>query len=186
MLDFISNSIHTRGYPPTLREIGAAIGVRSTNGVNDHLRALERKGYITRDDMLSRGIRPTDKAIADSSTSISHVAIDDGSVMKLDRKHASGATHGIVAQDDAMAHVIMKGDVVLLAPVALNALPIDRIVALRVGDGIVLRSLTMPARGEAVAVSFQEGHAFYRFLLPGRLPIVGLAVATWKRMEAAS
>src|SRR5580698_8403369 len=59
VLDFIQQSIHDRGYPPTLREIGARMGIRSTNGVNDHLRALERKGYLTREDMKSRALRPT-------------------------------------------------------------------------------------------------------------------------------
>jgi repressor LexA len=34
------------------------MGIRSTNGVNDHLRALERKGYLTREDMKSRALRP--------------------------------------------------------------------------------------------------------------------------------
>ena len=59
VLDFIRSSITDRGYPPTLREIGAKMGIRSTNGVNDHLRALERKGYLTREDMKSRALRPT-------------------------------------------------------------------------------------------------------------------------------
>src|SRR2546425_2936225 len=59
VLDFIRESIADRGYPPTLREIGARMGIRSTNGVNDHLRALERKGYLTREDMKSRALRPT-------------------------------------------------------------------------------------------------------------------------------
>ncbi len=59
VLDFIRLSITDRGYPPTLREIGARMGIRSTNGVNDHLRALERKGYLTREDMKSRALRPT-------------------------------------------------------------------------------------------------------------------------------
>jgi repressor LexA len=62
VLDFIRQSIHDRGYPPTLREIGARMGIRSTNGVNDHLRALERKGYLTREDMKSRALRPTNLA----------------------------------------------------------------------------------------------------------------------------
>src|SRR5215831_4814559 len=60
VLDFIRQSISDRGYPPTLREIGAHMGIRSTNGVNDHLRALERKGYLTREDMKSRALRPRD------------------------------------------------------------------------------------------------------------------------------
>jgi len=59
VLDFISTSITDRGYPPTLREIGNHLGIRSTNGVNDHLRALERKGYLTREDMKSRTLRLT-------------------------------------------------------------------------------------------------------------------------------
>jgi repressor LexA len=58
VLDYIRRSITDRGYPPTLREIGAQMGIRSTNGVNDHLRALERKGYLTREDMKSRALRP--------------------------------------------------------------------------------------------------------------------------------
>jgi repressor LexA len=56
-LDFIRSSIEDRGYPPTLREIGEHMGIRSTNGVNDHLRALERKGYLTREDMKSRALK---------------------------------------------------------------------------------------------------------------------------------
>src|SRR5688572_12986819 len=56
-LDFIRQSIEERGYPPTLREIGESMGIRSTNGVNDHLRALERKGYLSREDMKSRALR---------------------------------------------------------------------------------------------------------------------------------
>jgi repressor LexA len=55
---FIQESIRDRGYPPTIREIGVRLEIRSTNGVNDHLKALERKGYITRDDMKSRALRP--------------------------------------------------------------------------------------------------------------------------------
>ena len=67
-LDYIRQSIEQRGYPPTLREIGEYMGIRSTNGVNDHLRALERKGYLRREDMKSRALRvveqPAEKAAA--------------------------------------------------------------------------------------------------------------------------
>lgn len=66
VLDFIRQSISERGYPPTLREIGARMGIRSTNGVNDHLRALERKGYLTREDMKSRALRPTSQGGSDA------------------------------------------------------------------------------------------------------------------------
>ena len=53
ILDFITASLNERGYPPTIREIGQKMGIRSTNGVNDHLKALERKGFLTRDDLKS-------------------------------------------------------------------------------------------------------------------------------------
>jgi repressor LexA len=58
ILDFITHSIAKRGYPPTLREIGSNFKIRSTNGVNDHLRALEKKGYLQREDLKSRALRP--------------------------------------------------------------------------------------------------------------------------------
>lgn len=58
VLNFITRSIDERGYPPTMREIGEHMGIRSTNGVNDHLKALERKGYIVREDLKSRTLRP--------------------------------------------------------------------------------------------------------------------------------
>lgn len=62
-LDFIRKSIEERGYPPTLREIGEYMGIRSTNGVNDHLRALERKGYLRREDMKSRALKLVDEPV---------------------------------------------------------------------------------------------------------------------------
>jgi repressor LexA len=58
ILEFITQSIRERGYPPTLREIGLQFGIRSTNGVNDHLRALEKKGHLQREDLKSRALRP--------------------------------------------------------------------------------------------------------------------------------
>jgi repressor LexA len=58
ILDFISASIVERGFPPTLREIGEHFQIRSTNGVNDHLKALEKKGHLRREDLKSRAMRP--------------------------------------------------------------------------------------------------------------------------------
>ncbi len=58
ILDFISASIVERGFPPTLREIGEHFSIRSTNGVNDHLKALEKKGHLRREDLKSRAMRP--------------------------------------------------------------------------------------------------------------------------------
>jgi repressor LexA len=73
VLSFIENEIRDQGYPPTIREIGEHLGIRSTNGVNDHLKALLRKGYIERSNHKSRTLkvlRPTLAAIANPSNVI--------------------------------------------------------------------------------------------------------------------
>ena len=63
ILQFIVESIRDRGWPPTIAEIGQQFQIASTNGVNDHLVALEKKGYIERSSK-ARGIRVTEKAAA--------------------------------------------------------------------------------------------------------------------------
>jgi repressor LexA len=62
VLRFIARQIEEQGYPPTIREIGEALDIRSTNGVNDHLKALERKGFLSRDPVKSRALIPTQQA----------------------------------------------------------------------------------------------------------------------------
>jgi repressor LexA len=59
ILDFIQRESQKNGFSPTIREIGARMGIRSTNGVNDHLKALERKGYLKREADKSRTLRLT-------------------------------------------------------------------------------------------------------------------------------
>jgi repressor LexA len=55
--DFIKGKILSRGYGPTVREIGASFKIRSPNGVMCHLKALEKKGLITREAHMSRAIQ---------------------------------------------------------------------------------------------------------------------------------
>lgn len=56
LLQFLVEAIEKRGVPPTLREIGARFDIRSTQGVRDHLKALERKGYLRRRPRAARSI----------------------------------------------------------------------------------------------------------------------------------
>lgn len=56
ILRFIAQRIHDGRGAPTYREVAAAFGYRSTQAVADHFAALERKGYIHRDQRISRGI----------------------------------------------------------------------------------------------------------------------------------
>jgi len=54
---FIVKRIRRDGYSPTIREIGSEFGIRSPNGTMSTLEALEKKGMITRESKVSRGIR---------------------------------------------------------------------------------------------------------------------------------
>ncbi|EKP93922.1 transcriptional repressor LexA [Thermaerobacter subterraneus] len=56
ILDYIKASIRERGYPPSVREIGEAVGLKSTSTVHTYLARLERKGYIRRDPTKPRAI----------------------------------------------------------------------------------------------------------------------------------
>ncbi|MDA0747565.1 MAG: transcriptional repressor LexA [bacterium] len=67
--EFIARTIRGNGYPPTIREIMDAFNIASTNGVRTTLAALEKKGYIRRRAMLSRGIELTDYMERDLSPS---------------------------------------------------------------------------------------------------------------------
>jgi len=61
MLNYIERQVRTTGVPPSIRQIGEALGISSTNGVRAHLQALEKKGYIHRSSRTSRGIASLDR-----------------------------------------------------------------------------------------------------------------------------
>ncbi len=56
VLEVIRTSVSERGYPPSIREIGDAVGLTSTSSVAHQLRALERKGYLRRDPNRPRAV----------------------------------------------------------------------------------------------------------------------------------
>src|ERR1700730_347365 len=57
VVDFVQDKIVNRGYAPTVREIGDNFRISSPNGVMCHLKALEKKGLITREPNMSRAIQ---------------------------------------------------------------------------------------------------------------------------------
>jgi repressor LexA len=119
ILDFISASIVERGFPPTLREIGEHFSIRSTNGVNDHLKALEKKGHLRREDLKSRAMRPV---LPDGS----------GEVVPLRRAPAGTGVMEIVSGDD-MAEIPILGRVAAGQPIlavehATDTVRIDRML----------------------------------------------------------
>lgn len=56
IFDFIKDEVKKKGYPPSVREIGEGIGLRSSSTVHAHLEKLEQKGYIRRDPTKPRAI----------------------------------------------------------------------------------------------------------------------------------
>jgi repressor LexA len=130
VLEYIIKAIQTKGFPPTLREIGANFNIRSTKGVNDHLAALERKGKIRRHAELSRGIEviempllgpgnvvdlPLVGSIAAGSPVLATENIEDSFV--VDRELANGGEFILVVEGDSMvgAH-ICDGDYISVRP----------------------------------------------------------------------
>lgn len=120
ILDFISASIMERGFPPTLREIGEHFQIKSTNGVNDHLKALEKKGHLRREDLKSRAMRPV---------------LPDGSGELVPMRRMAQGTGGVevVSHNDDMAEVPILGKVAAGQPIlaveqATDTVKVDRVL----------------------------------------------------------
>ena len=60
ILNFIKSELFNKGYPPSVREIGKAVGLSSSSTVHSHLEQLEAKGYIRRDPTKPRAIEILD------------------------------------------------------------------------------------------------------------------------------
>lgn len=65
ILDFIKHEISIKGYPPSVREICSAVGLKSTSTVHGHLEKLEKKGFIRRDPTKPRAIEILDETTYD-------------------------------------------------------------------------------------------------------------------------
>ena len=68
IFEFIKKEIEFNGYPPTRSEIAKVFGFKSPNAAESHLRALEKKGYITIENGASRGINLTENTAEKSQT----------------------------------------------------------------------------------------------------------------------
>ena len=64
ILAYIARHTKVQGWPPSIRDIGRAFEISSTNGVNDHLRSLIRRGLLEKAQLLSRALRVTKKGMS--------------------------------------------------------------------------------------------------------------------------
>ncbi|MEZ4401647.1 MAG: transcriptional repressor LexA [Kofleriaceae bacterium] len=174
ILDYISESINGRGFPPTLREIGEHFGIKSTNGVNDHLKALEKKGYLRREDLKSRAMRPTSMS----------------NVVSLAERRRGVANVSPVQTDDELCEIPILGRVAAGQPIlaveqAEDTVRVDRVLlgghrevfGLRIvgesmiEDGIfdgdyVFVKKTPTARAGEIVVAMIEGEATVKRYFP--------------------
>jgi len=127
VLDFIQSHVDNDGYPPTIREICAHLGVSGTVSAMRHLDALEKKGYIKRDSG-SRGIAITSPTSLSASLQIvgtvragdlSPAVEDITGYLSVDRILLHGGKFFLRVQGDSMINAsICGGDLVLVRPQA--------------------------------------------------------------------
>jgi len=153
--------VREQGKPPTLKEIGEALSIRSTNGVSKHLYALEQKGYIRRTPNEARGISlvdaGTDPYAFDSDVpSLLLVSRTDSSRPDRLRRRPKGAlfTDPLFlneaeeddcligrAGDDGMSKAgILKGDYLVIEERKWRRLNDGDIVAALVGESLLARA----------------------------------------------
>jgi repressor LexA len=87
ILDFIASQLRERGYPPSVREIGQAVGLTSSSTVHTHLTTLQRQGFLRRDPSKPRAIEvrydaltgaPAERRPARHVPLVGHVAAGTG------------------------------------------------------------------------------------------------------------
>src|SRR5580765_6018781 len=141
ILAFIKKSIQEHGYPPTIREIGEHFGIRSTNGVNDHLKALERKGYLMRGELKSRALSIIDGGKSNSSPRFAKIGrrelspAGSGDIVEIPvvGKVAAGAP--ILAQENITDHV--RIDSMLIGDTGKKVFALRVTGDSMIGDGIL-------------------------------------------------
>jgi repressor LexA len=170
-LQFITDCLSDRGYPPTLREIGEHMGIRSTNGVNDHLKALERKGYLVREELKSRALRPLE---VEDRTSRSSESTDNrrGDEMEIAILGRVAAGEPILAEENVIDRVVVDR-------YFLGAVKAKEVFGLVVrgesmvdagifdGDYIFVRKQSTATEGEIVVVMIEGEATCKRFYHEG-------------------
>ena len=78
ILEFMKKEVKERGYAPTVREIGSALGIKSTSTVHKDIESLEKQGFLRKDPSKPRAL-----VLAGSSNSVSNVQPIDDSTVEL-------------------------------------------------------------------------------------------------------
>ncbi|WP_176562042.1 transcriptional repressor LexA [Mycolicibacterium palauense] len=154
ILDVIRTSVTTRGYPPSIREIGDAVGLTSTSSVAHQLRTLERKGYLRRDPNRPRAVdvRSADESPATPVTDVvgSDALPEPTFVPVLGRIAAGGPILAEEAVEDVFPlprELVGEGSLFLLKVVGESMVD----AAICDGDWVVVRQQNVADNGDIVA-----------------------------------
>lgn len=151
VLDFIQAKVNQRGYPPSVREIGEALGLSSPSTVHSHLSTLSRLGYIRKDPTKPRAIEilntPAETAAAAPSTRDSEHLRDVPLVGRI----AAGSP--ILATEDIENVMALPTDLVGNGPVFMLEVRGDSMIDAGIldGDYVVVRKQDDARDGEIVA-----------------------------------
>jgi repressor LexA len=169
VFEFIRDKIQNRGYGPTVREIGERFRISSPNGVMCHLKALEKKGLITREPNMSRAIQLVGKAKRESSTPSSkrRSAVDskqqaaEGFELPLVGRVAAGVFHEAIEQSDRINFGTMfaKDDQFVLQVRG------DSMIDAQIADGdfVVVRKQAVATNGQMVVAQTPDGEATLKY-----------------------
>ena len=154
ILDVIRASVTTRGYPPSIREIGDAVGLTSTSSVAHQLRTLERKGYLRRDPNRPRAVdvRGSEDSVAPVVTDVSgsDALPEPAFVPVLGRIAAGGPILAEQAVEDVFPlprELVGEGSLFLLKVVGESMVD----AAICDGDWVVVRQQNVADNGDIVA-----------------------------------
>lgn len=173
ILNFIVEAIRDRGCPPTIAEIGEAFDIASTNGVNDHLNALEKKGYIVRSSK-ARGIRVTEKAAAG-------LYRNGAGTLPLLGRIAAGQP--IFAQENVDGHVAVSASLAKLKAYCLRVQGDSMIEdGILDGDIIIIDHDRPPKSGDTVVALLDDEATVKRYYPRGNRVELRPANATMKPM----
>lgn len=154
ILEVIRASVTSRGYPPSIREIGDAVGLTSTSSVAHQLRTLERKGFLRRDPNRPRAVdvRGVDDAAAAALTDVagSDALPEPTFVPVLGRIAAGGPILAEEAVEDVFPlprELVGEGSLFLLKVVGESMVD----AAICDGDWVVVRQQNVADNGDIVA-----------------------------------
>ncbi|HUO40050.1 MAG TPA: transcriptional repressor LexA [Mycobacterium sp.] len=154
ILEVIRASVTTRGYPPSIREIGDAVGLTSTSSVAHQLRTLERKGYLRRDPNRPRAVdvRGAEEATTTVTTDVAGSdALPEPTFVPLLGRIAAG---GPILAEEAVEAVFplpreIVGDGSLFLLKVIGESMVD--AAICDGDWVVVRQQNAAENGDIVA-----------------------------------